>query len=179
MRTARSFFLIGLVMASACTQTVHLKSAKRITKAVIDGETVENIGPEGRDVILPVKFGAAHYELYDRDLLIGKGRVERSQINPWSYGLSVGGAMVLTPALALTGVLAVNPAWVFSSSVFLQGGGVGAFWAYLTQTASAWTFPAATLGAAIGLLPLLGLLYSEKLPDVVMLSTDGGLKLSW
>jgi hypothetical protein len=78
--------------------------------------------------------------------------------------------MFLAPMLSMVGVLLVNPAWVFSPTVFLNGGGVGSFFAFLSQTASFWTFPAATLGLCIGLLPLLGLLRAEGLPEVLLLA---------
>lgn len=154
-----------------CAQSIHLKTTRIVSQVIIDGEAVGAASPQGREAAVPVKFGAASYELYDQEILVGKGFINRTQINPWSYGFSVGGAMLLTPALALAGAIAVNPAWIFASSVFLQGGGVGTFWAYLAQTASFWTFPAVTLGAVVGLLPLAGLLYSERLPDVVLLTT--------
>jgi hypothetical protein len=161
-----------LLTLTSCTQSVHVKTSQRVSQLIIDGKELGPIGPEGKDVAVPVKFGSAKYTALNGDTTIASGLLARTQINPWTYGLSVGGAMVLAPTIGFGCAVAVNPSWFFAPSVFLEGGGIGAFWAYLSQTASIWTIPAATIGIAIGLLPLLGFLYSERLPDVVWINTD-------
>jgi hypothetical protein len=172
----RLLFVVVILILSACSQNVHIKTSQRVTQVVIDGAELGPIGPEGKDVVVPVKFGAASYSLYDGNKIISSGFLPRSQIYPWSYGLSIGGAMVAAPVLGFVGAVAVNPAWFFAPAVFLHGGGAGSFWAHIAQIASMWTFPAATLGILIGLLPLLGLVYSERLPDVVLLNTNYGTR---
>lgn len=162
--------LLGCLCVIACEQSVHLKTTRPVSKIIIDGEDIGASDTLGREVLLPVRFGPAHYQLFDERGLIAKDVVERSHLDPWVFGASVGSAMFLAPALSFLGVLLVNPAWVFSTTVFLNGGGAGSFLAFLSQTASFWTFPAATLGFCIGLLPLLGLLRAERLPDVILLS---------
>lgn len=141
-----------------------------MSQLIVDGKDLGSIGPEGKDVLVPVKFGSANYRVMQGDKIVANGLLARKQISPFGFGPSVGGAMLLAPVLGLAGAIAANPSWIFAPSVFLSGGGLGSFWAYLAQTASFWTFPAVTLGFAIGLLPLVGLLYSERLPDVVWIN---------
>ena len=175
----KSTMFITFIMSVGCSQRVHVKTTRYVPKAIIDTTVVEDLNINGKDVVIPVGFGAAAYELFDHEARVGKGFIERSHINPWTFGLSVGGAAVLAPTLALAAVVAVNPAWIFAPSVFLDGKGVGSFLAYLSQAASIWTVPAAALGAAIGLLPLIGLFFSERLPDVVTLDVHNGIKVTW
>jgi len=166
--------LCVLTTASCLSQSVHVKTSARVSQLTIDGKELGAIGPDGKDVEVPVNFGAASFTAFDGEKKIANGLLARKQISPFAFGPSVGGAMVLAPILGFAGAVAVNPSWVFAPSVFLHGGGLGSFWAYLAQTASFWTFPAVTLGLAIGLLPLVGLLYSERLPDVVWINLDRG-----
>lgn len=156
----------------ACEQNVHIKTSTRVSQLVIDKKELGAFGPDGKDAVIPVNFGAASYSAFDGEKMSASGLLARTHINPWSYGLSVGGAMVASPILGFGFAISVNPAWFYAPSVLMNGGGMGAFWAYLAQSASVWTFPAATLGLLIGLLPLVGLLYSERLPDVVWINTD-------
>lgn len=159
-----------------CMQSVHLKVTRPLSRVVIDDQVFDSVGLNGLDAQVPVNFGPAKYSVYESEKLVYEGTMPRSQIDPWIFGLSVGGAMLLTPTLAFAGALSVNPSWIFASSVFLGGGGAGSFWAYLAQTASFWTMPMALLGAALGLLPLIGLAYSERLPDVVLIATPEDLR---
>lgn len=162
--------VLSALLLCACSQNVHIKTSQRVSKLVIDDAVLGEITPEGKDVTLPVKFGPASYSAYDGNRIVASGSIPRSRIDPWTYGLSVGGAMVFAPTLGFFSALAVNPAWFFAPTVFLNGGSVGSFWAYLAQTASVFTFPAATLGFLIGLLPLVSLIYAERVPDNVLLS---------
>lgn len=169
-------FSAAVFLLQGCAQNVHVKSTSAISKVVIDDYVISDIGPTGKEAILPIRFGPASYQIFQNDELILEGELPRTQVSPLVFGLAVGGAVVFTPTLAISAAILVNPSWIFASSVFVNGGGASSFWAYFAQTASFWTLPAIFLGAAIGLLPLVGLAYSERLPDVVLIATPESMR---
>ncbi|MEI6325031.1 MAG: hypothetical protein WCO91_06250 [Gemmataceae bacterium] len=80
-----------VLSVAACEQNVHIKSSVRVAKIVIDDRVIESVGPDGRDALVPINFGPASYSAFENDRLVTSGLLPRSQIQPWLFGLCVGG----------------------------------------------------------------------------------------
>lgn len=164
--------ILFALCASACaTQKVYVRAAQEAAHVVLSNQRVPVI--DGRAVVeLSTGLGPVSYSVYNaKGHVLDEGKLTRTRQDPLVMGLSIAGAIVAVPVLAFVGVLVANPSWAdaFSNVAKTAGGNLGAF---LTNSMSAWTLPIATVFGALGLLPLLGLLRSEKLPDEVVVGTD-------
>ncbi|MEM7589392.1 MAG: hypothetical protein AAF320_04475 [Myxococcota bacterium] len=160
--------VLFLVCVSGCgTQRVYVRAPQEAAHVVLANQRVPVVSGEA-SVQLQKGFGPVSYSVYDRDgQLLNEGKLARTQKDPLVTSLSIVGTIVAVPVLAFAGVLVANPSWpaAFRNVSKTAGGNLGAF---LANSMSSWTLPIATAFGALGLLPLLGLLRSEKLPDEVV-----------
>ncbi len=165
-----------LMCFAGCSQWVHVKAPKNAARVVLHNKSAP-VANGSAWVQVRHGLGPVPYRVVNaRGQLLESGRLERTKRDPLIVGLSVAGAMIATPLLAWAGVNVANPSW---GGVFALAGekkqkdnidvDVGP---YLRQSLSAWTIPIATVFAAMGLLPLVGLSFAGKLPDEVLLGAS-------
>ena len=159
--------MLFLLYTSACgTQVVYVRAPQAAGHVVLSNQRVPVMDSKAF-VELPKGFGPVSYSVYNKKgRLLHEGKLARTQRDPLITGLSIAGAVVAVPVMAIVGVLIANPSWpaAFKHVAKTPGANLGAF---LANSMSSWTLPVAAVFGAVGLLPLLGLLKSEMLPDEV------------
>lgn len=161
-----------LLCTTACaTQRVFVRAPQQAAQVVLADQAAP-VSSGRASIEVPQGIGPVPYSVYDsRGNLLDQGQLARTKRDPLITSMSIVGTVIAVPVLAFTGVLVANPSWwaAFSNVSQTPGGNLRAF---LANSMSTWTLPVATIFGALGLLPLLGLLKSEKLPDEVVVGSS-------
>jgi hypothetical protein len=152
-----------------CAQTVLFKTEKRGATLEVDGQNVGEIPAEGKQVEIRSGFAALPIKVTLSDGTTHESEVPRTEGNNWLFAAGLVGAGLCVPALCAAGLWVANPLAPLACLAACGGGGCGAGYAFLAQTATFWSAPIGALGACVGLSPLIATGLSGELPDVVTL----------
>ncbi len=163
--TALSIVLVTSLTASACASKVNVRTEPPGMKVKFGDEDLGVVGPEGRDVEVPLGLGGVPLVLHDG--VEHQAVLPRSELSWWVVAAAIGAAVCCAPTLAGAALCVANPAIITAPVACLVGGpGV----CVTAVAAPGWiTLPLVGAAACLGMTPLGFLFLAERPPENVIL----------
>ena len=156
-------FFVTTVLLSSCKHTIHVYSKNEKNNVTLGDRNLGTIPKEGRLIEVSSGFGPVEYKIENNNILKERGVIPRSEKNGLITGLSISAAAFLIPVMTTLGLLVANPSWIEVPYKIYQNPHEASI--FMKDTASSYTIPITAIFAVVGMLPLLGLLTSESLPN--------------